>query len=225
MGTMSATRTTQKSGTSLKEGYRWRLVVIVAMNFLLLQAALLHDSLSAATIHSLAESWVAIYRNVGSAALALALVAVLNGLLSSDQKYRLLFWRWRNPLPGCRAFTVHLRRDPRIDFQALEGELGPTPTDPAAQNALWYRMYKAVQDKPQVVQVHADFLLLRDYAGLSAIFLLCFGAIALWLVPSTRTQVFYLSWLIVQFLITALAGRNYGVRLVTNSVAIWQEPR
>jgi hypothetical protein len=40
------------------------------------------------------------------------LAIVLSGVLSDAGKARLVFWRWRNPLPGCRVFTQLIGTEP-----------------------------------------------------------------------------------------------------------------
>lgn len=51
----------------------------------------------------LAEGWTSLWadmeRIVGGAALPF-LVHIINGGVSADNKARLVFWRWRHPLPG-----------------------------------------------------------------------------------------------------------------------------
>lgn len=67
---------------------------------------------------------------------------ILNGLLSSDFKAKLVFWKKENIYPGCRAFTDLLYRDCRIDKFALRQKYGELPIQPQDQNKLWYKMYK-----------------------------------------------------------------------------------
>jgi hypothetical protein len=76
------------------------------------------------------------------AAIIPILAIVLSGPVSDLGKARLVFWRWHNPLPGCRVFTELISTDPRVDVPALTRKLGDLPKDPQAQNALWHRLYK-----------------------------------------------------------------------------------
>lgn len=48
------------------------------------------------------------------AGLGLVLISVANALVDDVTKARLVFWRWEHPLPGSRAFTVYIKKDPRI---------------------------------------------------------------------------------------------------------------
>ena len=103
---------------------------------------------------------------------------VANGLISAEAKARLVFLRWRHALPGHRAFSKYAASDPRIDVAKLKKVCGNKfPEDPVEQNRTWYRLYKAVEGNPSVVQVQRDFLLMRDYAALAALFAVVFGAV------------------------------------------------
>lgn len=221
---MTGTVSSSKNVVSLKEGYRWRLFAVLAANLIVLYAAVTYDAVQLDGISAVASNAQAAWKNIGSAAVAFAITTILNGLLSSDAKARIVFWRWRNPLPGCRAFSHYLKNDPRIDFVALEHALGAPPTEPAAQNALWYqRIYKVVQNNPVVLQVHKDFLFSRDYAALSLLFLVFLGTAGAYAIESSRTMWVYLALLAAQLIATMFAARNYGTRLVTTSAAVWQK--
>src|SRR5262249_51781631 len=99
---------------------------------------------------------------------------VLSGVFGDLGKARLVFWRWRNPLPGCRAFTDLIGADPRIDVPALKKKLGEFPQEPQAQNAVWYRLYKARSADAKITEAHRIYLLTRDMAAISALFVVLF---------------------------------------------------
>jgi len=112
--------------------------------------------------------------------------------VSADTKARLVFLRWHYALPGHRAFTKYAVRDPRIDLSSLEKlHDAPLPVDPVEQNRAWYRIYNTVENDHAVRQVHRDFLLLRDYTGLCAVFIAFYGAAGFYAIPSMKTAVFY----------------------------------
>ena len=69
---------------------------------------------------------------------------------------------------------------------------GALPVDPVDQNRAWYRLYKTMENDPPVRQVHKDFLLLRDYTGLCAVFIVLFGAAGLHAIASAKVGQFYL---------------------------------
>jgi hypothetical protein len=154
------------------------------------------------------------------AGLALILVGIVSAQLSADTKARLVFGRWRNPLPGSRAFTTYLSQDPRINVARLSETYGPFPTDPRQQNAKWYALYKSVESDPSVVQVHREFLFARDYACLSAMMLIVLIPIAFPVFPSRAIAMTYGAILLAQLLLVARAARHHGVRFVTTVLAI-----
>ena len=47
-----------------------------------------------------------------------------------------------------------------------------TPTIPAEQNGLWFKLYKAVEAELAVVEAHKKYLLYRDMAALSFLFVI-----------------------------------------------------
>ena len=127
---------------------------------------------------------------------------------------------WHDPLPGSRAFSQYVELDPRIDVAALKSKLGPFPTKPAEQNALWYKLYKSVETDPRVLNVHRLFLLTRDYAGIAFMLLIVFGAIGLFAMQTYRAELFYVGALLVQFIASSIAARNYGMRFVNTVLAL-----
>jgi hypothetical protein len=217
-----------KNATSLKGRYHSRLIAIFVANLIVFSAAVTYGVIQLEGINAIATSWQAGSKTIGSVAaplvIALAITTVLSGLLSSELKARIVFGRWSHPLPASRAFSHYLKKDPRIDFDALVQKLGQQPTEPTEQNSLWYRrIYKAVQNDPIILEVHKDFLFCRDYAALSLLFLIFLGSAGIYAISSTSTVIIYLSCLTIQFVASMLAARNYGIRFVTTSAAVWQK--
>jgi hypothetical protein len=205
------------AGKSLKEGNRWQLWIIFAINSLVLYGAV---QANAITLGGLRVIFADAPKLIPVTS-ALVIATVLNGLLSTQLKERLVFLRWCNVLPGCRAFSDHATTDPRIDPAALTKIVGPNfPVDPLEQNRVWYRLYRMVESDPAVRQVHRDYLLLRDYTGFSALFIVVFGAVALYTVPSVRIALLYLALLVLQYLVARHSASNYGIRLVTTVLAV-----
>jgi hypothetical protein len=88
----------------------------------------------------LAGNWAEIVGRLSGivpAGVGIALTGVLNAQLPADAKARIVFLRWHDPLPGSEAFTKHGPSDARVDMGALERAVGPLPTAPREQNALW----------------------------------------------------------------------------------------
>jgi len=201
---------------SLKEGNRVYVGLIVIVNALLLYAVAQESTISIAGLKALfTES-----TNLLPVGFALIVTTVANGLLSADTKARLVFLRWKHTLPGHRAFSKYAASDSRIDIAKLKKICGNKfPEDPVEQNRTWYRLYKTVETNPSVLQVQRDFLLMRDYAGLAALFVVVFGAVALIEVPSWRVSLTYCLFLAAQLVLVRQAASTYGVRFVTTVLA------
>jgi hypothetical protein len=217
-GTKATARGGGGGGKSLKEQNRWQIWIIVAANSLFLYGVVQANAIKLDGLRTAfkdAEKLVPV-------GLALVIATVLNGLVSADTKARLVFLRWHYALPGHRAFSAYAVRDPRIDVPALEKLHGsPLPVDPVEQNRAWYRIYKMMEGDAAVRQGHRDFLLLRDYTGLAAVFIILYGATALYTVPSMKASLAYLLVLVAQYLLVRQAACNYGIRFVTTVLARW----
>jgi hypothetical protein len=205
-----------RGSKSLKEQNRWQLWLVVAVNSVFLYGvaqanAIKVDGLRAAFLSA---------NNLLPVGFALVISTVLNGVFSAENKARLVFLRWRYALPGHRAFSEYATSDPRIDLVALTKLQGPAfPTDPVDQNRAWYRMFKTVEKEPAVNQVHRDFLLLRDYTGLCALFIVFYGAVGLYSIRSLTIGLLYVAILVLQYIVVRQAASNYGIRMVTSVLA------
>jgi hypothetical protein len=200
----------------LKDQNRGALLRVIIANavgfYLLLQAKPLElEGFAALTRH-----WTLLL----SASGAFVITSVLCELLDATTKGRLVFWRWRGPLPGSRAFSDLIHADPRVDVVALTRKLGQLPVSPREQNAVWYRLYLKHQNDPQIVQVHRTFLFDRDYAALAALGLCVCVPLALWLMRPWPLAAGYGAVLILQYLFVRQAAKHQGVRLVTSVLAL-----
>ncbi len=144
---------------------------------------------------------------------------VLNGVLGDLGKARLVFWRWKNPLPGCRAFSVTMATDPRIDAVRLRAKLGLVPTEPKEQNAAWYGLYRAHADNQTIREAHRVYLLTRDMAALAALFAVGLSVGAFITTIGWKTMTLYSGALLAQYAVVATSARNYGNRFVANVLA------
>lgn len=206
----------KKGGSGkLKDQNRWQLWLIIAANAVVFYGACWWGAFELTGLTALASA-----ANLLPVGLAIVVTTVANGLLSSSMKDRLVFLRWHEALPGHRAFSVHAKADPRIDFTRLQRACGnKIPSAPKDQNSLWYRFYLELQDVPAVQQVHRDFLLLRDYTGLAALFLIGLGVAAVFLVGPWQAFGVYLGILLLQLIVVRHAAANYGVRFVCTVLA------
>jgi hypothetical protein len=147
-------------------------------------------------------------------------VLLLTGLLPHSLKASLVYWKLNDALPGHEAFTKHGPSDVRVDMAALRAQLGELPTVPSDQNRLWFKLYRATENAPTVLEAHKMYLLYRDMAAISLL-LLIFTPVGLYLsgfgigAMSTTAGLFAL-----QYLIAAISARHSGIRLVTNVIAI-----
>lgn len=147
------------------------------------------------------------------------LLFVLNGIVSSDFKAILSFWRFKNPLPACRAFSFYADKDDRIDKNFLTSKFGQLPVLPKEQNSLWYKIYKKHQENPVVKKSHKDFLLARDITS-SAFLFFILGGISILILSVESVKWLYVIYLLIQFIIFAIVAQNHGKRFVCNALAI-----
>jgi hypothetical protein len=207
---------TSAAGKSLKEQNRLQLWLVIAANVVVFYFVLQWDTLSTDGLRGL----FATVSNLLPIGLATAVTTVLNGVLTARTKERLVFLRWRNALPGHRAFSEYGPADPKVDMAALKKLCGnKLPSDPAEQNLTWFSLYKSVENHPAITQVHKDYLLTRDYAGFAAIFLVVFGATAVAVVQSWRVSLGYCGVLLIQFLIVRHSARTYGIQFIQTVLA------
>lgn len=206
-------KTTQKS---LKDQNRPQLWTIIAANAVAFYGVAQWDSISASGIESLIKHAA----NLLPVALTITLTTVVNALISSDNKARLVFVRWKHALPRHRAFSKYAQSDPRVDVARVKRALGnEMPSDPEQENRIWYRWLKVTEKLPAVEQSHRDFLLLRDYTALSALFLFGFGLAAWFIVESIQARLLYALALLAQFVIVRHAAATVGARFVCTVLA------
>ena len=201
----------------LKDSYKWQLRIVAILNVIVFWAVVVSRSnLSeiGALLSSVSpeEGVVSVVAPIGT--------FVLDGLLSADAKARLVYWRYRHPLPGSRAFSKHLEQEDRADPEYLAKRWGELPVDPSKQNRLWYRIYCSVEQENRVREAHRSWLFARDLTAYGALFLMIFGAATL--ISDTQPTIsgWYLAALSIQCLALMLAARTYGVRFVRTVLAV-----
>lgn len=147
-------------------------------------------------------------------------VLLFVNVLPHELKSSLVFWRVNDALPGCRAFTRYAPRDQRIDMVALKKNVGAFPTEPAEQNAKWYKLYKQVSTDPTVRDAHRNFLLYRDMAALSLPLIVLVPAALSFAGVASPALWSAAALFLVQYVLTALSARWSGVRFVCNVLAV-----
>jgi hypothetical protein len=201
---------------SLKEQNRWQIWLIIAVNSLFLYGVVEANAIEIDGIRSIFTD----ASKLVPFGLAVVVATVLNGLLPASAKARLVFLKWRNPLPGHRAFSRCMSADPRIDPAAVQRAIGgPLPVDAVEQNQVWYRLYKKVENDPAISQVHRDFLLTRDYTALAVLFLIFYGGAGYYSIPSLKIATIYAVLLLIQCIVVRQVAFHYGIRFVTSVLA------
>lgn len=200
-------------GISLKDINRPGLVLVVIANVALYYLILT----SAFEVNSFANL-ISDYEAYAPGALSALVVGILNSQLNHNLKAKLVFWRWKHPMPGSFAFTVVMQADNRIDPQALLRFSNPLPTDPDAQNRLWFKWYREFQDETSVKQVHREYLFTRDWTGLAVLFMIFMLPLAFWQM-SLFQCVILTAILVLQYLVVRQSAKNHGERFVASILA------
>lgn len=148
------------------------------------------------------------------------LIIVLEGLFKNSVKEFLVFQRIKHRLPGHRAFTKVGPADSRIDMERVK-KLFPDglPNDPEQQNKEWFRLYREYQNELQVFYSHKAFLLTRDLAALTVIFI-PLSISGHFLFGSDHRMLFHhLLILLILFVGISISAKHYGERFVANVLA------
>lgn len=150
-------------------------------------------------------------------ALSPLLCFILTGLLSPRIKAILVFWRLRNPLPGSRAFSELALSDCRIDINELEQKVGIFPQNPEDQNRKWYSLYRQVNNKLTVSKAHQCFLLARELASISFLFLVLTPWLIYFSGQISMTMVgLYICIFFAQYVLLCFVAQNHANRFVCN---------
>ncbi len=138
--------------------------------------------------------------------------------LPPELKHRLVFLRWKNPLPGSRAFSELVDKDTRISKEDLEREYGTFPVEPDEQNGLWYKIYKTKQSDKVVQNSHGRWLLFRDIFCTAFVVFLPASIFTCWhsgVLAGVLFSLVYLAALVALW----ICARNTGVRFTCNVLA------
>ena len=144
---------------------------------------------------------------------------IINGLISSNQKATLVFWKFKNPLPGSRAFSVHANKDFRVNKEGLQSIYGLLPSEAAEQNKLWYKIYRKNITDISVENSHREFLLGRDLVSITFLYIILAGLPAM-IFAFSWFSFYYLIFLLVEYFILVRVARNHGQRFVCNVLAV-----
>jgi hypothetical protein len=133
---------------------------------------------------------------------------------------RLIHLRWHHPLPGCRAFSEVGPRSSHVDMAALIARIGTPPTDSAAQNQLFYRLYKPLRDDIGVCDAHRRYLAARDVGTISALLVILLPMMALLATHDIARTGAYAAPILLSYILCALAAKNYSCRMVQHVMAL-----
>lgn len=158
-------------------------------------------------------------QHLGIAGLAGVALLIFQDLVPRPLKEVLVFWRFRDRVPGYRAFSKIAPADPRVDPTELAVLLPEQELTGAEQNALWYRWLKSVDADPGIADNHHRFLALRDCAVLLLLLALVSLVGSPFIFGSLRKTALLAGTCFGSYLVTALAARNSAARLVGNVIA------
>lgn len=158
----------------------------------------------------------------GTAALGLIVVAslLLLGLINSNWRDRIMHWRWRDPLPGCRAFTSVGPHSSHVNMALLEDQYGPLPVVGNEQNQLFYRIYREFRDDVGVLDAHGRYLAARDIGTITALVMVPLPGLAWWASGNGGRALVYGVALFLLYLLCAIAAKNYSLRMVQHVLAL-----
>jgi len=195
------------------------LVATLALDILILLVLVFHT-----VIDDLTLSRAAAIRTSLTVLLPIP-VLILSSLISANHKAILVFWRFRNPLPGSRVFSVHAPADHRIDLAKLKKNVGRFPVDERDQNSKWYGLYKQVDSDPSVADSHKNYLLFRDIAAMSLLLVPTLPAVMYFSGADWSGILICTAWFLGQYLLTSIAARTAGIRFVQNVLAVHASKR
>lgn len=157
-----------------------------------------------------------------TAAFGLIVVAslLLLGLINPDWRDRIMHWRWRDPLPGCRAFTSVGPRSSHVNMAVLEAQYGPLPSAGKDQNQLFYRIYRQFRDDIGVLDAHGRYLAARDIGTITALVMVPLPWIAWWASSNGEPAVIYGVVLFLVYALCVIAAKNYSWRMVQHVLAL-----
>jgi hypothetical protein len=157
-----------------------------------------------------------LFKILTSLFIGLLIVKIFLNIIPADIKHIIVYGRLKYSLPGHRAFTEHVNKDPRIDVKNLEKNLGSFPTLPAEQNQLWYRLYQKYKNDEQIIESHVKFLFFRDGSILTIFILIAFIVLNLIFKATIFQWSSTILFILFQLTIFIITARNNGNRFVRN---------
>jgi hypothetical protein len=144
------------------------------------------------------------------------IIIIVGGMFSNKYKEIIVFWKLKDRLPGCEAFSKYIYEDDRIDIDKLKAVLGELPTEPKKQNSKWYDLFKSINDH-SINKTHKDFLLCRE---LSVMTLLMFLLSIPIFYKYEAIGLYYLLFVGLEYIVIRNCAKNTAQRLVVNTLAL-----
>ena len=153
--------------------------------------------------------------------LGVVLASIVNGLVGSDTKAKIVFWKWNHPLPGTRVFSELIKRDNRINQSRAELQVkGIFKLSPDEQNILWFEYYASVQTNPLVISSERGYLFYRDYVSMLAIFSIPALLFGYYYSENMHSSVIYAISMALQYSLVMPVAIRTGNRFATTVVAV-----
>ncbi|RQD68269.1 MAG: hypothetical protein D5S00_09060 [Tindallia sp. MSAO_Bac2] len=145
---------------------------------------------------------------------------LINGILKTDYKNIMVFWKVKQPLPSYRVFSHLAKNDHRIDYDELNTKYNPLPVKPELQSKLWYKLLKKYPNDEMILQSHRDYLMYRDLTAisflLSVIYLITFILLKMF---GIDVSILLILVFLVEYLFLLIAARTKAERFVLNVIS------
>jgi len=208
---------------SLKQQNQVPLLLFALVNTCVFAAMLAGwDNFTAFVSEASKGNWSLVGRSLGVPAIAGLIAGIASWVVPRKLKETLVFWRIGvGCMPSSRAFSEIAQADPRIDVERLRARMGGFPASPSEQSSRWYSVYRKHQKEPAIEDANRAYLLYRDMASLVPVVGLAAVIVGLAVyLPARQSWVGVIVILALEFLLTSVAARNAGIRLVANVLAI-----
>lgn len=161
-----------------------------------------------------------LFKLLSSFILGLLIVKLLLNIIPAEIKHNIIFFRLKNSLPGHRAFSIYVKKDPRIDIENLEKILGTLPISPSEQNRVWYKIYQRHKNDEQIIDSHVKFLFFRDSSILTIYILIAFIILCIIFKATLFQWILAILFITLQLIIFIISARNNGIRFVQNVLCL-----
>lgn len=143
-------------------------------------------------------------------------IIIASGMFSNRTKEIIVFWKLKDRLPGCEAFSKYIYEDDRINIKKIKVKIGRLPDNPKKQNSKWYELFKSINDQ-SINKTHKDSLLCRE---LSVMTILMFLLTVPIFYKYDIVGCCYLIFLGLEYLVVRYCAKNTAERLVVNTLAL-----